>query len=77
MTRGIAHCWLTGLLPAPLVAAQLPPVRIILVGDATVAINDAWGPGFCADMVPQVTCIHRAKRHGARCRLQQDAILLL
>jgi lysophospholipase L1-like esterase len=50
-----------GLLLAPVAAAQLPPVRIILVGDSTVAINNGWGPGFCADVVPQVSCINMAK----------------
>lgn len=32
------------------------PVKIILVGDSTVASEDGWGPSFCADMTPNVTC---------------------
>lgn len=40
---------------------KLPPVRIILVGDSTVAVNNGWGPGFCADVTPEVTCINMAK----------------
>jgi lysophospholipase L1-like esterase len=44
-------------------AAQspLPPVRIILVGDSTMAVKSGYGPGFCADVVAQVTCINMAK----------------
>lgn len=47
--------------------AQLPtgkglaPVRIILVGDSTVAPRNGWGPGFCADVDPAVTCVNLAK----------------
>jgi lysophospholipase L1-like esterase len=43
-----------------IVAAQ-SPVRIILVGDSTVAPINGWGPGFCADVIPQVACINMAK----------------
>jgi lysophospholipase L1-like esterase len=44
-------------------AAQSPPpsVRIILVGDSTMAVKSGYGPGFCADVVPQATCINMAK----------------
>jgi len=41
--------------------ASLPPVRIILVGDSTVAARSGWGPGFAADLAPQVACINMAK----------------
>jgi lysophospholipase L1-like esterase len=41
--------------------AQTDPVRIILVGDSTVAPGNGWGPGFCADVTPQVTCVNMAK----------------
>jgi len=41
--------------------AQLPPVRIILVGDSTVAPGNGWGPGFCSDVTAQVTCVNMAK----------------
>src|SRR6202034_150612 len=40
---------------------SLPPVRIILVGDSTMAVKSGWGPGFCADVVPQLTCLNMAK----------------
>ncbi|MBV9082805.1 MAG: rhamnogalacturonan acetylesterase [Acidobacteriaceae bacterium] len=36
-------------------------MRIILVGDSTVAVKSGWGPGFCADVVPDVTCLDMAK----------------
>jgi lysophospholipase L1-like esterase len=36
------------------------PVKIVLVGDSTVATGGGWGPGFCAVMTPSVTCIDLA-----------------
>ena len=39
----------------------LPRVRIILVGDSTVAVRTGWGPGFCADVVAEVACVNMAK----------------
>ncbi|RXH55153.1 GDSL-type esterase/lipase family protein [Granulicella sibirica] len=36
------------------------PITIVLVGDSTVATEGGWGPGFCAVMTPQVTCIDDA-----------------
>jgi len=38
-----------------------PPVRIILVGDSTMAPNNGYGPGLCARMTPEVTCLNLAK----------------
>jgi len=61
MDRRKARLWIGGLLLALLAAAQLPPVKIILVGDSTVATNNGWGPGFCADVAPEVKCINMAK----------------
>jgi lysophospholipase L1-like esterase len=37
------------------------PVKIVLVGDSTVATGGGWGPGFCAAMTPNVTCINDAQ----------------
>src|SRR5215472_13420102 len=37
------------------------PIRIILVGDSTVAPKNGWGPGFCADVTAQAACINLAK----------------
>jgi lysophospholipase L1-like esterase len=42
-------------------AGGLPPVRIILIGDSTVAPKNGWGPGFCADVTSEVTCVNLAK----------------
>jgi lysophospholipase L1-like esterase len=39
----------------------LAPLRIILVGDSTVAPRNGWGPGFCADVDSAVTCVNLAK----------------
>jgi lysophospholipase L1-like esterase len=39
----------------------LAPLRIILVGDSTVAPRNGWGPGFCADLDPAMTCVNLAK----------------
>ena len=45
----------------PSASAQTARVRIILVGDSTVAPKNGWGPGFCADVTAQVTCLNLAK----------------
>ncbi len=39
---------------------QRRPVKIVLVGDSTVATGGGWGPGFCTVMTPNVTCIDLA-----------------
>jgi len=36
------------------------PVKIVLVGDSTVATEGGWGPGFCKVMTPNVTCVDLA-----------------
>jgi lysophospholipase L1-like esterase len=36
------------------------PVKIVLVGDSTVATGGGWGPGFCVDFSPNVTCVDDA-----------------
>jgi lysophospholipase L1-like esterase len=36
------------------------PAKIVLVGDSTVALGGGWGPGFCAVLTPQVTCVDQA-----------------
>jgi len=48
------------LIPA-FAQAQNPPVRIILVGDSTVAPGNGWGPGFCALLTPKASCLNLAK----------------
>src|SRR5258708_33050096 len=42
-------------------ATALPPIRIILVGDSTMAVRSGWGPGFSKDLVPEVTFTNMAK----------------
>lgn len=37
------------------------PFKIVLVGDSTVAEGGGWGPGFCATLTPNVTCIDDAR----------------
>jgi lysophospholipase L1-like esterase len=41
--------------------APVPPIRIILVGDSTMAVRCGWGPGFSKDLVPEVTFLNMAK----------------
>ncbi|HXB71013.1 MAG TPA: rhamnogalacturonan acetylesterase [Candidatus Acidoferrales bacterium] len=52
---------LMGCAMAQTPQTPLPPVRIILVGDSTMAVKSGYGPGFCADVVPPVTCLNMAK----------------
>ncbi|MDE3165739.1 MAG: rhamnogalacturonan acetylesterase [Acidobacteriota bacterium] len=53
---------LLSLLVACGMAAQdAQPVRIILVGDSTMAVKSGYGPGFCALWNPAVTCLNMAK----------------
>jgi lysophospholipase L1-like esterase len=55
--------------PAPLAAAGArsmaflhgAPVRIVLVGDSTVALGGGWGASFCSLLTPNVECINAAK----------------
>ncbi len=50
------------IVGAGFAAAQSPkPVRIILVGDSTMAVKSGWGPGFCAVVAPEVDCLNMAK----------------
>jgi lysophospholipase L1-like esterase len=49
-------------LPASaLLAAPLPPVRVILVGDSTVATKNGYGDALCQRFRPEVTCVNVAK----------------
>lgn len=40
---------------------SLLPIRIILVGDSTMAVRSGWGPGFSKDLAPEVTFLNMAK----------------
>ncbi len=33
------------------------PIKIVLVGDSTVATEGGWGPGFCADFNKKIECV--------------------
>jgi lysophospholipase L1-like esterase len=37
------------------------PIKIVLVGDSTVAVGGGWGPGFCAVLTKNVTCVNDAR----------------
>ncbi|HEX4038265.1 MAG TPA: pectinesterase family protein [Acidobacteriaceae bacterium] len=41
-------------------AGRGAPFSIVLVGDSTVATEGGWGPGFCATLTPNVSCIDDA-----------------
>jgi lysophospholipase L1-like esterase len=51
----VAACAMAGAM------AQMAPVRIILVGDSTMALKSGYGPGFCAHVTAEVTCVNMAK----------------
>jgi len=59
--------WMTRYMLAAALAllgastAICQPVRIILVGDSTVAPKNGWGPGFCALATAEVRCVNLAK----------------
>ncbi|MGA9668097.1 MAG: glycosyl hydrolase family 28 protein, partial [Terracidiphilus sp.] len=36
---------------------QQATFKIVLAGDSTVAEQGGWGPGFCATLTPNVTCV--------------------
>jgi lysophospholipase L1-like esterase len=41
-------------------AASLPPIRVILVGDSTIATGNGYGDALCARFRLEVTCINLA-----------------
>jgi len=41
-------------------AAPLPPIRVILVGDSTIATGNGYGDALCARFRPEVTCLNLA-----------------
>jgi lysophospholipase L1-like esterase len=41
-------------------AAPLPPVRVILVGDSTIATGNGYGDALCARFRPEVACVNLA-----------------
>ena len=62
MRKPILFCVGTLLFTSSALAqTNLPPIRIILVGDSTMAVRSGWGPGFSKDLAPEVTFINMAK----------------
>jgi lysophospholipase L1-like esterase len=51
------------LLAVPALAAEAParPVRVILVGDSTMATRSGYGDALCARFKPEVSCINLAR----------------
>jgi lysophospholipase L1-like esterase len=48
--------------PPPAMAdGKLSSLRILLVGDSTMAVRTGYGPGFCQAVVAQVQCLDMAK----------------
>jgi lysophospholipase L1-like esterase len=37
--------------------AQAKPIKIVLVGDSTTAVQGGWGPSFCSAVAPSVKCV--------------------
>lgn len=38
----------------------LEHIKVVLVGDSTVATQGGWGPGFCSHLLPKADCIDLA-----------------
>ena len=59
--KWIRFATLAGVLLAGMSANAAPkpgaPVKIVLVGDSTVATGGGWGPGFCKVMTANVDCV--------------------
>jgi len=55
----VAALALTG--PAAAAPAAAAPVRVILVGDSTMASNSGYGDALCARFTPQIECVNLAR----------------
>ncbi|MDI7776141.1 SGNH/GDSL hydrolase family protein [Asticcacaulis sp. EMRT-3] len=52
----------TGAAQAQAAPSQaLPPIRIVLVGDSTMAHKSGYGDAFCRQFGPQVTCLNEGR----------------
>jgi lysophospholipase L1-like esterase len=47
-------------LPATITATDLPPIRIVLVGDSTVTDTQGWGKSFAMALRPEAQCTNAA-----------------
>jgi lysophospholipase L1-like esterase len=52
---------LAGLVLAGQASAADAPIRVILVGDSTMATKSGYGDAFCARFTPAVSCINLAR----------------
>ena len=48
-------------LGGSLVAQTPAQIKVVLVGDSTVAVQGGWGPGFCAHLIRSAECVDLAK----------------
>ena len=61
ITAGLITAMTLAQLPATATGqASKTPLKIVLVGDSTVATEGGWGPGFCAVLTPGTACIDDA-----------------
>lgn len=61
LISGVAVAMAAMLQCLPAAAQTLPPVRIILVGDSTMARKSGYGDAFCAEFKPEVTCVNHGR----------------
>lgn len=54
-------CGLAALILAGHAAAQQAPIRVILVGDSTMATHSGYGDALCARFTADVNCINLAR----------------
>ena len=58
-------CASAALALAGSACAQQAPIRVILVGDSTMATHSGYGDALCARFTPDVNCIPRASARKA------------
>lgn len=64
MFRAILFLTLSATLPAQRSAGTIESparIKVVLVGDSTVAIQGGWGPAFCAHLIPSAECLDLAR----------------
>jgi lysophospholipase L1-like esterase len=66
MMKGLGAIFLASILgpgtltihtQSPGAMDNLATIKVVLVGDSTVAIGSGWGPGFCAHMLAAANCV--------------------
>jgi lysophospholipase L1-like esterase len=61
LLRGAVALAVAGIAQTTAAADALPPVRVLLVGDSTMAPQTGYGNALCARFRPNVTCLNLAK----------------